>query len=193
MNTITKHSVKQKLTTKDLVLCAIFTTLIIIGTFLKIPTPIIPITFQVMFTNLAGLMLGSRRGAISSGIYVLLGLIGIPVFSSGGGIGYILYPTFGYLIGFVVGAYAAGRVVEKRQDNSLGTYILASMVNLAIVYGIGVLYLYLMKNYYQNAALPLSKALMVGFLTPLPSDIFAIGISCLLLKKVMPAIKSYLQ
>ena len=94
-------------------LCALFTGLIIVGAFIKIPIPNVPLTLQVMFTNLAGLVLGSRLGALSVLTYVLLGLAGIPVFTSGGGIGYVLMPTFGYLIGFIIGTFAAGRIVER--------------------------------------------------------------------------------
>ena len=69
----------------------------------------------IVATNPSGCLLytsGSRLGAISVGIYIILGLIGVPVFTSGGGPGYVLQPTFGYLIGFMVGAYVVGRFSE---------------------------------------------------------------------------------
>ena len=62
---------------------------------------------------LAGLMLGGRLGAISVCVYVAIGLAGLPVFTQGGGITYVLKPTFGYLIGFAVGTYVTGAIANK--------------------------------------------------------------------------------
>ena len=58
-------------------------------------------------------MLGSRLGALSQLVYVVLGLIGIPVFTAGGGISYIFKPTFGYLLGYIIGAYVIGKIAES--------------------------------------------------------------------------------
>ncbi len=98
---------------KNLILSALFAALISVGTFIKIPTPLLPITLQTLFIILAGLILGSKFGAISVSIYVLLGLSGVPVFTQGGGVNYILNPTFGYILSFIPGAYLAGYIREK--------------------------------------------------------------------------------
>ena len=52
---------------------------------------------------LAGLLLGSRLGALSVSLYTVLGLAGVPVFTGGGGLWYIFQPTFGYILGFIIG------------------------------------------------------------------------------------------
>lgn len=62
--------------TKEMVLFGLFTALIAIGAFIKIPVPVCPFTLQLLFTTLAGLILGSRNGACSGGLYVLWGLRG---------------------------------------------------------------------------------------------------------------------
>ena len=90
--------------TKAMILCALFAALAAVGAFLRIPVPLVPFTLQFLFTNLAGLLLGKKLGAVSVGVYVLLGLMGLPIFTGGGGIGYLVHPTFGYLIGFILGA-----------------------------------------------------------------------------------------
>ncbi len=183
----------SRINTKEMVLCAIFTALIIVGAFVKIPVPYVPLTLQVMFTNLAGMVLGARLGALSVMVYIILGLIGIPVFASGGGIGYVFSPTFGYLIGFVIGAYCSGRIVSMNNENSLAKYLAASAVNLLIVYGMGVAYLYLIRNFYLAEPMSLSNAIMYGALIPLPGDIITAAISCLVLTKLHPMIKNYLN
>lgn len=95
--------------TKDLVLCAMFVALIVVGAFIKVPVPVVPFTLQFLFTMLAGLLLGPVNGALAVVVYIVLGLVGLPIFTQGGGPGYIFQPSFGYIIGFAVAAYVTGR------------------------------------------------------------------------------------
>ena len=64
----------RKITTKDMIMCALFTALIAVGAFIKVPVPVVPFTLQFLFTMLAGLIMGGRLGAISVGLYAVLGL-----------------------------------------------------------------------------------------------------------------------
>ena len=89
--------------TKGVIYCGLFTALIAVGAFIKIPIPVVPFTLQYLFTMLAGLLLGSRLGTVSVLSYMLLGLAGLPIFSEGGGLWYVFKPSFGYIIGFAVG------------------------------------------------------------------------------------------
>ncbi len=91
----------MKIKTKDMILVALFTVLTAVGAFIKIPIGPAPITLQYLFTALAGVLLGSFLGSLSQLLYIIIGLFGIPIFTSGGGPSYIFNPTFGYLIGFV--------------------------------------------------------------------------------------------
>ena len=77
---------------KELVLFSLFTALTAIGAFIRVPVPLCPFTLQLLFTTLSGLILGSRKGAASVAVYVVLGLSGVPVFTQGGGPGYIFEP-----------------------------------------------------------------------------------------------------
>lgn len=69
--------------TKGVIYCGLFTALIAVGAFIKIPIPVVPFTLQYLFTMLAGLLLGSRLGTLSVLSYMLLGLAGLPIFSEG--------------------------------------------------------------------------------------------------------------
>ncbi len=93
------------------VLCSLFAALIAVGAFIKIPVPLVPFTLQFLFTTLAGLLLGSKLGFTAVMSYIAVGLAGIPVFASGGGISYVFQPSFGYLIGFAIGALDRKSVV----------------------------------------------------------------------------------
>ena len=95
--------------TRDLVLIPLFAALFSIGAFIKIPIGLVPASLQTIFVLLAGMLLGARRGALAVLLYLLLGLIGLPVFTAGGGPGYILHPTFGYLLGMLPAAWLAGK------------------------------------------------------------------------------------
>ena len=76
------ETIKEKKTIKttDMVLCAMFAALIAVGAFIRIPIPYVPFTLQLFFTTLAGLLLGPKLGAASSLVYMITGLIGIPIF-----------------------------------------------------------------------------------------------------------------
>ena len=93
--------------------CALFVVLMIVSAFIRIPIPYVPLTFQTVVAVLAGLLLGAKWGTISVAVYVFMGLLGLPVFSDGGGFAYVLQLTFGYIIGFVAAAFAAGMVRGK--------------------------------------------------------------------------------
>ena len=69
--------------TKGVIYCGLFTALIAVGAFIKIPIPVVPFTLQYLFTMLAGLLLGSRLGTVSVLSYMLLGLAGLPIFFGG--------------------------------------------------------------------------------------------------------------
>ena len=95
----------QTLKVREIVLAALFIALITAGTFIRIPAGGDVYTLQFLFTLLAGLVLGKKIGTFAVGAYVLMGLIGIPVFASGGGPSYLFQPTFGYLLGFILQAW----------------------------------------------------------------------------------------
>ena len=77
--------------TRSLAFCALFTALIAIGAFIKISIPLEPFpmnfTLQFFFVLLAALLLGPRRACLSVGVYLALGLVGVPIFAAGGGPG----------------------------------------------------------------------------------------------------------
>ena len=82
-NLYAKEMSKKKLSTREMVLCALFAALIAVGAFIRVPVPVVPFTFQFLFTMLAGLLLGGRLGATSVSLYLMMGLAGLPVFAEG--------------------------------------------------------------------------------------------------------------
>lgn len=128
--------------TKRLVMIAMFVALVIVGGFISVPIPFtdVQLSFQTVFVIAAGLILGSRDGALAVVIYVTMGLIGIPVFTQGGGIGYVLMPSFGYLLGFPLGAAVTGAINKRLKKVSRGGAFFAALIGMLPIYAIGMSY-----------------------------------------------------
>ncbi len=176
--------------TKNMVLCAMFVTLIAAGAFIKIPIPVVPFTLQYLFTMLAGLLLGGKLGCISVCVYILLGLAGLPVFAQGGGIGYIFQPSFGYIIGFAVGAYATGVIANGKGNPGYPRLLAANFIGLGIVYLFGMVYYYWISNFYLGTPIGLWPLFLYCFLLAVPGDIVLCILGAVLGKRMIPVIKA---
>lgn len=163
--------------TKDMILVALFAALTAAGAFVRIPLGISTVTLQFLFTMLAGVLLGARLGALSQAIYVALGLLGVPVFASGGGISYVFNPTFGFLVGLIPAAWAVGALTAK--DKSPKRVALACFAGLAVLYAIGVPYMGVIVNAYMGKGLTLWQILKAGMLIYLPGDCGKIALAAL--------------
>ena len=125
----------------------LFAALIASGAFIKVTLPTEPFpmhfTLQWFFVLLAGLLLNKRLAGASVGVYLLVGLSGVPVFAAGGGPSYLLRPTFGYLLGFAVSAYMMAWMCENIRILNYMKLLLVSTAGLLVYYGIGMLYYWL--------------------------------------------------
>lgn len=101
-----------------------------------------------MFVLMSGFLLGSKLGMISVGVYVLLGLFGLPIFAAGGGFTYVLRPSFGFLLTFILTAFVVGLLTEKTKKRTFLNYFVIALIGLIITYGIGLIYKYVMLNLY---------------------------------------------
>ena len=104
----------KNIKTRDLIYCALFAALTAIGAFLHFQLFQATITLQFFFTAMAGLLLGAKLGALSQLLYVVLGLVGVPIFAAGGGFGYVFNPTFGFLLGLIPTAWVIGKIAETK-------------------------------------------------------------------------------
>ena len=156
---------KEILSTKSMILSALFVALIAIGAFIKVPVPVCP--------------------------YIIIGLIGIPIFTEGGGPGYIFQPTFGYLIGFAFGAYVAGYLTQNRTKLSFIYLLCVNFLNLLIVYAFGMVYVYIINNFYLNTPIGIWPVVLYCFLLAVPGDIVLCILAAILGKKLIPNLKHY--
>ncbi|GAB2570530.1 biotin transporter BioY [Gracilibacillus alcaliphilus] len=169
-------STKKGLTALDLSIGAIFVALMAIGANITSIAPFmviggVPITLQTFFALLAGLMLGSRLGMISMLVYMLLGLVGAPIFSQfSGGPSTLLAPTFGFILSYPIIAFIIGKIAEK--NRKLPVYLGASLLGLILNYAIGANWMYLAYQVWFEAPEGLTYALVwIWLAVPLPKDI----------------------
>ena len=175
---------------RKLVYTALFAVLTAVGAFLRIPLGVSSITLQFLFTAMAGVLLGPGCGALSQGVYVALGLMGLPIFTTGGGFGYVLQPTFGFLLGLIPAAAIIGAI--SRRSASPRRLALACLAGLAALYAVGVPYMALILNGYMGKGMSVSALLWAGMLPFLPGDAIKIAVTallCPLLRKRVPGLQ----
>lgn len=180
---------KSKNLTKDITRIALFVALMIVFTlYVSIPFFPVPLTFQTVICVCAGLFLGKRKGAISMAIYLFMGLVcHLPVFSGGtGGFSSVFKPSFGYIIGFVLAAYAAGAVRGDR-NASTKRYILAAAVGFACCYAVGIPYFAIIWKFYLGKADILPAIISYNVLY-MPKDIALCVLAALVAKRIVPVI-----
>ena len=170
-----------------------FAALIAVGAFIRIPVPLVPFTLQFLFTNMAGILLGSKNGAAAVLTYIVIGLSGIPVFANGGGLHYMLHPNFGYLIGFALGTFTTGKIIENQNKKiSFKTLLFAGFAGLFIVYSAGISFYYFISRFYLNNTIGLWSLFLYCFVLAVPGDI-ALCVLSASLGKILLSIKKELM
>lgn len=155
----------------------------------QVPLHFLGVSYQIGAVMLIG-CLGGRNAAVMSQIaYLALGLAGFPVFSQGGGIGYLKEPSFGYLLGFVPAAWICGYLAFKMPPRleSLG---FSGLCGLIVVHLVGIAYLLLgyALKWIDAASVPFTKAVMtysVNLLAGQLAVICAIAVLAYVLRRVM--------
>lgn len=175
--------------TRSVILCGLFAALTVVGGYIRIPLPLIPFTLQYFFVAFSGLLLGSRRGALSQLVFLLCGLAGLPVFTKGGGPSYVFEPSFGYIIGFVLAAWAVGAYMEKVKEYSVFNCLIACLTGMLIDYVLGVIHMYLILNFYLGKATSVPSVVFSGALVFAPKDLALCILTALCCHKLVPMLK----
>ena len=158
--------------TSKIVICGLFAAMIAVSAFIQIPIPHLDyFTLQFLFVLQSGMLLGAKLGGISVLVYVITGLMGFPIFAAGGGITYILRPSFGYLIGFILCAFITGYVCEKLKSKKISKYLISAFCGFLITYVIGLTYKYFILNFYMGTKMPFVAILLSCFPIDIPGDI----------------------
>lgn len=160
--------------TKMLAQAAVMAALTAVGAFIRFPLGAMSFTLQDMFTVLAGVLLGWKWGAASQAVYVALGLLGLPIFTQGGGLGYVFQPSFGFLLGIIPAAALTGYLAGEKGE--LKKVVPACIAGLAVMYLIGVPYMGMILNLYMNKGLSVWTIVKTGLLIYLPGDALKVAV-----------------
>lgn len=164
--TLSDVVISRRTLLRDALLVVVSSMLVALSAQIRIDLPFtpVPITGQTFGVLLAGAVLGASRGALSLALYLAEGAMGLPVFAGGAaGVHYLVGPTGGYLVGFVLAAGAVGWLAERGWDRRLGTAILAMLVGNMIIYLVGLPWL---ARFVGSQA-----AVVKGLLPFIPGDI----------------------
>lgn len=161
----------SKLSTREMVLIPIFSALMAIGAQLSIPIGPVPISLQSLFLMISAYYLSPSSAFLSGIIYLILGLIGLPVFAGGmGGVGAILRPSFGFLIAMPIAGFVMSQLI-KNNPSSIYQYIGIYVLGSFILYLIGLPYMAMILNLYLNKGMGIYAILKAGMLVFIPGDI----------------------
>lgn len=173
----------------DLTLISLMVAVIAVGARLSLTIGPIPITMQTLAVILTGLLLGPRVGWLAPTIYLLMGLIGFPVFSGGGGVGYLVKPTFGFLLGFIPAAYLAGYLYHQKWFKQDAVNVgIASFIGMVTIYLFGLGYIPLAGIFFGSEA-----AVLAAILPGLPFIIIGDCLKILGLTLVTPLLSHELE
>ena len=168
-----------------IVLAGVFVAMITIGAQISIPMIPVPFTLQTLFVLLAGALLGGIEGFLVVIVYILMGLIGVPVFAGwAGGVESVLRPSFGFTIGFAFGALFTGLIIGKRENPSIIRIIVALLVGTVIIYVFGISYYFILKIFYIGGDINVWNIFLTFWIMFIPTDILKGAIVVLVTKKV---------
>ncbi len=165
---------------RELVLSSLFVALIAIGAIIRIPLGSTVYTLQFLATLLAGALLGGRLGALAVLTYTVMGLVGLPVFASGGGPSYILQPTFGYLVAFMLQAYVGGTYIRRSGPITFKKQLTAHLIGLVIVYTVGIAYFYAVSRYLLQSTMTFGVMLWYCAVLQIVPDLVICAVAALI-------------
>lgn len=183
-----KKSSKGKTALLDLVFISMFTALIAVCSQISIPLGPVPFTLQTMAVCITAAMLGWKRGTISVLVYLLIGLVGVPVFAGfSGGFSSVVTPAFGYIIGFILTAVVVG-LSTKFFGNKMVPLIISMVIGIFLCYVVGTIWFMVVYNVtgqYIDLGLALSWC-VIPFIIP---DIAKIAVAAILVNRLSKIVK----
>ncbi|MGX7076625.1 biotin transporter BioY [Globicatella sanguinis] len=151
--------------TRDITLMAVMLALLIICSQITVPMWPVPITLQTFAVLLIGMLLNPKQALIVTSFYMILGLVGVPVFSGfSGGFNSFLSPSFGFVISFIPASFVTS-LLSRKSNSSLKQFIIAGIVATIVIYAIGVPYLGFILNQVLNLSKSVAQIMQIG-MTP---------------------------
>ena len=179
-----------KLTTFELILASLFIVLYIVGAKMAVHVFVISFTLQTLFLLIAAMLLKVRVSVASVCVYIIMGFIGLPVFSQGGGLAYLQTPGAGFLFGFVFMVFTVGAIVGTgKRDAGFGKLVVAGVVGVLVQFIVAILYFsFIMDIFMGGENRTLIYAIKNLFLPFIAADLLKAVIAAIIVKEVKKAL-----
>ena len=174
--------------TRELTLSALMIATLIICSQLSIPIGLVPVTLQTFAVLIVGMTLTVKNSLFVTIGYLVLGLIGLPVFANGsGGIQAVLSPSFGFAIGFIPAAALIAYYLAKNNTLHLRHYLMIGFLATLVIYLIVLSYMNFILTVIIGNHLSLNQLLMAGMIPFIPGDLLKIMLSSAVAIRLRPS------
>ena len=175
------------MTIKRIAIDSIFLALLIVSSYISIPLSDISLTLQVLVVLLLALILTFIDAEIIIIVYIVMGLFGIPVFSTfSAGFSKIFTPSFGFILSFIFVPIIVKLLSKLKIKSETLKTLLISFIALIVIYLIGIMYLFVIRSVYEVNIL---SFIVVTVLPLLPFDIIKVFLVCFITKKLKPILE----
>lgn len=141
----------------------------------------IPLTLQTFAVFIIPLILGVKKSIIVFSLYIIMGIAGLPVFSKGGGFSYVFEPSFGFIIGFFISSIIIG---ISSNSNKIYSKYLTTTIGLLVINICGVIYMYLIMNYYLGIDKSFIDVISLAVLPFIAKDFITAFLACIIYSRL---------
>ena len=174
----------QKSRIFQIVICALFAAMTAIFSQIAIPIGPVPLNLATFAVFCAGALLGPKLGALSLGIWALMGAAGVPVFAMfRGGLSVLARPTGGYILGYIPAAFITGLLIEKiNKTNKIFLHGVAMLAGMFTYFALGTLWFVLSTN------TGFAEAMTICVIPFLPGDFIKLAVAATLAHRLRPVL-----
>ena len=165
----------------NILLVVIGSILLTISAKVQVPFYPVPMTMQTLLVLLIGMTYGAFLASVTIFLYIFQGALGLPVFANGGGFGYIIGPTGGYIVGFIISAPLLGFLANRGWGKTWQTTAIAMIIGVSVIFFCGVGWLSIYIGF--------EAAILKGLLPFIYADCLKIVVACL----AMPTAWSFVE
>lgn len=166
---------KNRKAIRSIAKMAMLLALLIVSSYISINTGVLKFTLQLLVIFIIGLCSTMLESVIIVSLYIILGVLGLPIFANfGGGFAYLLSPTFGFVYSFLIGVMVMQVIknaFRKIQKYKILEYTLMCLACLFVVYLIGLIHFYFVYNYYLDKSSTFGNTIMLTVVPYIPFDI----------------------
>lgn len=177
--------------TRDLTRMSLMLALLIVSAQIAIPIGPVSITLQSLVILIIGLVFPKKQAVLIAFLYLLLGLLGLPIFAQAmGGPHSVFLPSFGFILSFIPALWLMGEVRERNSGKDFKRDLSAVLLGNLVIYFFGILYMSFILIVYLGNEMTLWKVLSVGMIPFIPADIVKSVLAFSIAKRVNPYFKN---